>query len=566
MISQFLLAAALSIMALPAVAQTPVVTNPTFSDDSYVHVPLQFGFPFYGRTFTNSWMHSNGVVSFLDPAVPIDGAAYNPAQWAYCCEGIRPTATTPQFSFMIAPLWTDLYPVQSSTFRTEGTTQYQLYQWNNIAEISNMNNLNTFGLEIRPTGYIGATYSIVNIQNQNTWIGAIGDPTQNQWNEISYGTGIVPGTRSNWNITDTGVDQCAIDPLSSPTCPDYTNTMCSANPLYSTTCSGYAAAYYSQQCSINTLYDPGCPGYAAAYYDYQCSADSLYHTGCPGYDVAYFDQQCGLDALYNTQCTGYADAYYIQQCTASPLYDVGCTGYATAFFDQQCGLDGLYSNQCPNYAEAYAKKNILNIGSSTPVADPAVIAVTTADQTPQLVADPVVNQAITSTTTSVSPATTATATVPLTPAPQAVAATTAAETKKEETKTEATTSTAAASSSSSSDKRDEPKTSRQVLAERRLATARAKAVEEGKNMGSKMGEAATMEAQMAVQNVVMAAMGFTPGFDAYGKVTLQDAVGYRPFEIYQGQRNIDNPSGRRFLTGADRLHQQMVDQQYGESK
>lgn len=522
MLRQFLLAVSLSILGLTAVAQEPVVTNPTFSDDSYVHVPLQFGFPFYGRTFTNSWMHSNGVVSFLDPAVPIDGAGYNPAQWAYCCEGIRPTTTTPQFSFIIAPLWTDLYPVQNSTFRTEGTTQYQLYQWNNIAEISNMNNLNTFGLEIRPTGYIGATYSLINIQNQNTWIGAIGDPTQNQWNEIYYGRGIVPGTRSNWHMTDTGVDQCVIDPLSSPTCPGYTNTMCSANPMYSTTCSGYAAAYYNQQCSINTLYDPGCPGYAAAYYDYQCSADPLYHTACLGYDVAYFDQQCGLDALYNTQCTGYADAYYVQQCTADPLYDIGCTGYA----------------------QAYALKQLLN--------PPASVLETT---TTAIVLEPVV--------TPVSSAQSATAIVQLAP----VQISTATVAEKKETKDDASKSTTSSAVStntaSSSDKKDEPKTNRQQLAERRLEAARAKAVEQGKNLANDIGNAVSMEQQIAVQNVVIQAMGFTPGFDAYSKTVIPDGIGYRPFTVYNDQTNVDNSRMLRGLSGAsDKMHSEMINNQY----
>jgi hypothetical protein len=69
-----------------AFGQTPTVTTPTFTDDSYVQVPLQFGFPFYNRVFTHSWMHSNGVVSFLDPMSPIDGGP-NPGAWAYCCGG-----------------------------------------------------------------------------------------------------------------------------------------------------------------------------------------------------------------------------------------------------------------------------------------------------------------------------------------------------------------------------------------------------------------------------------------------------------------------------------------------
>jgi hypothetical protein len=550
-------------------------TNPTFGDDSYVHIPLQFGFPFYGRVFTNSWMHSNGVVSFLDPMTPIEGAGWNPGAGAYCCSGERPTVNTPQFSYMIAPLWTDLYPVGQSRFRTEGNSQYQRYYWENIAEISNMNNLSTFGVEIRPSGYIGSMYSNVNIQNQNTWIGTIGNPRLGEWNEIQFGSVINSANRANWSLPETVAADCS-NPLLNPACPGYAQAyltqQCSISPLFSNQCPGYQQAYFDQQCSLNSLYNVNCPGYATAYYDYQCSVNPLYHTGCPGYETAYFNQQCtanplynsgcpgyntayfnqqcGLNPLYNTTCPGYADAYYVQQCTISPLYDSGCSGYAAAYFSQQCTLDGLYDRLCPNYAEAFAKKNILNIGTTTSPAvvqesAPVVIASATSSNSPQLVSDPVVNQTITTTATSAAPSAAAVVAVPLTPAPAPAAATSptavaAAETKKEEKKEEAkkeetkteSTSTATASTSSSSDNKNEPKTTRQALAERRLEAARAKAVEEGKNLANKMGEAATMEAQVAIQNVVVQAMGFTPGFDAYGKARLQDAVGYRPFEIY----------------------------------
>jgi len=107
---------------------------------------------------------------------------------------------------------------------------------------------------------------------------------------------------------------------------------------------------------------------------------------------------------------------------------------------------------------------------------------------------------------------------------------------------------------------------RQQIQEQRVAAARAKAVEAGKELAGKMGEAASMEAQIAVQNVVIQAMGFTPGFDTYNRAVLPDAQGYRPFEIYPGQSVVDNPQGRRFLTGSDRVHQEMVDQQYLRSE
>jgi cell envelope opacity-associated protein A len=623
-------------------------TRPTFSDDSYVHVPLQFGFPFYGRTFTNSWMHSNGVISFLDPSVPIEGAGWNPGAGAYCCSGERPTVNTPQFSYMIAPLWTDLYPVAQSTFRTEGNGQYQRYYWENIAEISNMNNLSTFGVEIRPSGFIGTQYSNVNIQNQNTWIGTIGNPRLGEWNEIQYGSVINSANRSNWSLPETQAADCS-NPLSNPACPGYAQAyftqQCSINPLYNSQCPNYATAYFNQQCTINTLYNTQCPGYATAYYDYQCSANALYHTGCPNYATAYFNQQCSLDPLYNDQCpgystayfnqqcsinplydtgcTGYADAYYVQQCTADPLYDSGCTGYetayfnqqcsinplynnqcpgyatayfdqqcslnplyntqcpgyATAYFNQQCSIDALYNNQCPGYGEAYAKKNILNIGNTvtTPTTETAVVVVaeevktestTATPSETKVVADPVVNNVVTATSTSTNAAANPAAAVQLTAPAPAPAATTAVaaktEEKKEEKKTETTASASSTSApaASSSNSSGGQKTTRQALAERRLEAARAAAVERGKNLGSEVAGATSMEKQVELQNVVVAAMGFTPGFDAYGRVNLQDAIGYKPFAIYPGQRNIDTPAGRRLLSGSDRLHQEMVDAQY----
>jgi hypothetical protein len=78
-----------------------------------------------------------------------------------------------------------------------------------------------------------------------------------------------------------------------------------------------------------------------------------------------------------------------------------------------------------------------------------------------------------------------------------------------------------------------------------------------------MGKASDMEAQKAVQNVVIAAMGFTPGFDTYNKAMLPDTRFYAPKIVYGGQVNVDNKIiGRRLMGGSDRLHQDMVDSQY----
>jgi hypothetical protein len=53
------------------------------------------------------------------------------------------------------------------------------------------------------------------------------------------------------------------------------------------------------------------------------------------------------------------------------------------------------------------------------------------------------------------------------------------------------------------------------------------------------------------------------GYDAYAQMTLKDASFYKVEDIYKGQRSVDNVRLLRgLISGSDRLHQNMVDQQY----
>lgn len=372
-------------------------------------------------------------------------------------------------------------------------------------------------------------------------------------------------------------DPCTVNPLSSTSCPLYQQAFleqqCSANPLYSTQCAGYATAYFNQQCSTNQLYNPSCPGYAAAYLTYQCSINPLYSTTCAGYETAYFNQQCSANALYNTRCSGYEQAYHTQQCSINPLYATTCDGYAgayhnqqcslnplyatdcsgyqEAYFSQQCSISGLYNQRCPNYAEAYAKKMLLEqqkIASTVAVAG-QVAAVAQADPAKTTTSTPTVE------TVSVSPAATATAIVPV--AKTEPAATPVA------TISQPTTQEAPKPAAQQQEQKPTQPTARQQLTERRQAAARAEAVEKGKNLAKDMGKASDMESQKQVQNVVMQAMGFTPGFDAYNNALVPDAVGYKPFTVYNNQKTVDNRRLGMGLYGpSDRLHNDLVGSQY----
>jgi hypothetical protein len=180
-------------------------------------------------------MFSNGVVGFLNPTNH------------FCCSGYDITQPNHPFSFAIMPLQTDLINYGQGRFLTEGTAQYQRYKWENISEYGVPGNLNTFGVEIRPSGYIGVHYEQVNIEPWRTvTMGMTGDSSLNQYTLNYSGAGF----RSTENVSYI---------------TQFTTDLCIGNPLYDASCHGYAEAYFNQQCSSNPLYDRRCSGYETAY-------------------------------------------------------------------------------------------------------------------------------------------------------------------------------------------------------------------------------------------------------------------------------------------------------------
>lgn len=372
---------------------------------------------------------------------------------------------------------------------------------------------------------------------------------------------------------------------------NYTFDQCSTDPLSSPSCPGYAAAYLTQQCTANPLYNTACPGYAAAYQIQQCTINPLSDPSCPGYASAYLTYQCSINPLYSTTCSGYQQAYHDQQCSINPLYATDCMGYAAAYKSQQCSLNGLYDRSCPNYSEAYAKKMLLeqqNLASTVAtagvVAQTAPTTTTTTASTTSAsttvssdgtvstgvskTGDTNVDKAITSTTTTANASAAPAAPVQLAaPAPAAAPQQQAQQEKKPEggeKKPEGGPTTQMASpQQEQGGSKDQPRTARQELQERRQAAAKAEAIEKGKNLANEMGKASDLEAQKAVQNVVIQAMGFTPGFDSYSKTVITDTIFYKPHAVYTNQQNVDNRRlGRGLFGPTDQLHNQMVEQQY----
>ena len=342
---------------------------------------------------------------------------------------------------------------------------------------------------------------------------------------------------------------------------------CAGNPLYDPSCNGYAEAYaqqqYDQNCSANALYDPGCPGYYQAYEAQQCSINPLFTPSCPGYAQAYYDQQCSANALYDVQCPGYAQAYFDQQCNINPLYSEQCTGYAAAYLSQQCSIDDLYDRSCPGYNEAYALKNIVNTETTSVAIDlPSATIVSTSDPVAELTTvsatgDSTVDQVL-SDQQPVEVISYATEQLSDTSGDMEQSVGAEGDTNSDGPEGDSNRDTESdTGGNSESGEQTQPSDSRREKVKQLMK-------ERAKELANEMGEAATLEAQQAIQAAVVASMGAAPGFDAYSISinggTYGDATGYVVTQLPESRAGLRNGLAQQLM------HEKMVEQQYGATQ
>lgn len=309
----------------------------------------------------------------------------------------------------------------------------------------------------------------------------------------------------------------------------YTPDPCISNPLSSQSCAGYAAAYQTQQCTLNPLFDPACPGYTQA------------------------------------------------QCNINPLYSQSCAGYQSAYLTQQCTLNPLYSQSCPGYAEAYAKKNLLNNTSTTQTTEskPSRTEPTTTVSNDGRVkteisktGDSNVDGVIETKTTSVAPD--ATATVQLAPAGGQQSANTNTN-NQGSAQTQQTNKTETRNTASTNERQQPQQSARAERGEQKSGTNEGKSNiemkqasnEKAKQEMSRVESAKTFERQVAIQPNVINAMSFVPGFNTYAQANVPDVL-QRQLQRQYGKEVIDNKSisVRKMFSGSDRLHEEMVNQQW----
>jgi hypothetical protein len=256
-------------------------------DDGTFHVSLGHTFPYYGGIFTDAWMSSNGVIILYDPTTQFGN--WNTGN-SMCCSGYDLTNWEPwqgdQFSFMLAPLWTDLRdanltPDDGYYYKTnEGVSSFL---WYNVTEFGT-SNTNTFQANLWPDGSFDFLYDEVDITQHNTFMGFTGDITKNEINQLGYYQGGV--TEFDINFHSQSVN--------------------GGRAWY-----GSDGGYETKLDCSNALNDPGCPGYEEAFFEQECLYDPLYDQQCSGYQGALAAQDLtGTDFIFGDDIS---DFYYEEE-------------------------------------------------------------------------------------------------------------------------------------------------------------------------------------------------------------------------------------------------------------
>ena len=244
-------------------------------------IDLSFNFTFYGQTFSQARIATNGCLHFKT------SGSY--------CNDYTPDPLTGQHTYTLYPFWTDLIRDNNSRIKSWGDSSKMIFGWYDLREYNRSNTDNSFEVILWPNNTFEYRYGGLNVINHDVLIGEIGSGTSQSYtylyhDECSTGTTNSSScVNTNWNNTSSNT---ALENGGSLYGVGTGNSIDCSDPLNNSSCSGYAAAYLTQQCNLTQLYSESCPSYWEAYDDQQCEEDPQYSPSCAGYtqeaSVAYF--------------------------------------------------------------------------------------------------------------------------------------------------------------------------------------------------------------------------------------------------------------------------------------
>ena len=226
------------------------VTNLNSGDDqTSAMFAIGFNFNFYGQTFTEARMATNGCLHFLSNGTTCNDYTPDPLPYA---------------TYTMYPFWTDLI---SGTMKAKAFNDKTVFGWYDKKEY-NRTSSNNFEVILWHNSSFEYRYGALDINRHDVLIGHQGNVSETYeylfHDECNTGSTNVSGVciTTDWNNTlfnstlenggslysDQVVSGGYVDP-------------CIDNPLYSNMCAGYWEAYDDEQCDLDPQYAPFCAGY-----------------------------------------------------------------------------------------------------------------------------------------------------------------------------------------------------------------------------------------------------------------------------------------------------------------
>jgi len=246
-------------------------------------IDLSFNFTFYGSTFSQARMATNGCLHFGNSG-------------DYCSD-YTPDPINGQHTYTLYPFWTDLIRDNDARMKSWGDSSKMIFGWYEMREYNRASD-NSFEIILWNNNSFDFRYRELDIINHDVLIGEVGSNKDNSYTYLYH-------------------DECNTGTTNSSSCVNQNWNNTSSNTLLENGGSLYGSGSGNGVDCSDPLNDSSCPGYAAAYLTQQCNLDSLYDVACPLYWEAYDDQQCDEDPQYAPFCPGYQQeqsiAYYVEQ-------------------------------------------------------------------------------------------------------------------------------------------------------------------------------------------------------------------------------------------------------------
>jgi len=261
-----------------------VITEHIIADDGYAIVPLDFGFQYYGGTYTTSVMMANGVVGFLSPE------SYN---WGLCCNGVdldNYSQYGSRFDFTLMPFHTDLISIGGvGKFYTQGDENSMKYMWKNLSEYYRPDSRNDFDMTIYPLGNIDINYHRVDIKNHAVTVGLVANLSEGEYEQ--------------WFFHANQEEAVYWDSSSDTPMLLANQSICEVVPDSHISC-----AWFPDEYAENLL-------------TAECTKDSLYSMACPNWETAWLDDQCEQNPQSSPYCSNYVEPV-IEEIVVEPIPEI----------------------------------------------------------------------------------------------------------------------------------------------------------------------------------------------------------------------------------------------------